>query len=49
MISLGLRKETYLSCHSEGPVNVEEADCVFEGAGLEWRVDASCFGHGCKL
>ena len=40
------RGGAYSSWEGEGVVDVEEADGVFEGAGLEGRVNSAGFGHG---
>ena len=41
------RISTYLSGGTECAVDVEETDCVLEGAGFEGWVDTCCFCHGC--
>ena len=38
-------KGAYAPRGSQGAIDVEEADCVFDGTSLEGRVDGCCFGH----
>ena len=40
---------TYAAGWCQGAIDVEEDNGVLDWAGLERRVDGSCFGHGCGL